>query len=270
MRVLLVDDEPLALERLKVGFEEIAGAEVVGTACDGEEAAEAIRRLVPDLVVLDVQMPAVDGLSLAAELKGDARPEVVFVTAYQHYAPDAFDVEAADYLLKPVRFDRLARAVERARTRRDARAAVEKLGELEALAAAQTSVADQAGARNQATGPAWDSEIWAPTTKGLVRVPVDAVLWIEAAGDYALLHTEGRSYMIRTTMNALQKRLDPAALTRVHRSAFVRLSAVGGVQRLGKGLIALALHDGAVVHVGPNYTAQVLAALKGEPARAAG
>jgi DNA-binding LytR/AlgR family response regulator len=262
MRVLLVDDEPLALERLKVGFEEIAGAEVVGTACDGEEAAEAIRRLVPDLVVLDVQMPAVDGLSLAAELKGDARPEVVFVTAYQHYAPDAFDVEAADYLLKPVRFDRLKRAVERARTRREARAAVERLGEIEALAAPTS----------ESGRPAYDKEIWAPTTKGMVRVAVDTIIWIEAAGDYALLHTDQRSYMIRTTMSALQKRLDPAALTRVHRSAFVRLSSVSAVQRLGKGLIALALNDGAVVHVGPNYTSAVLAVVKGggDPVRATG
>jgi DNA-binding LytR/AlgR family response regulator len=262
MRVLLVDDEPLALERLKVGFAEIEGTEVVGTAADGEEAGERIRALTPDLVVLDVQMPGVDGMTLAAALTGEDKPEVVFVTAYQHYAPEAFDVEAADYLLKPVRFDRLARAVERARTRREARAAVERLGEIEALAAPPAETA----------GPAYDAEIWAPTNKGLVRVPVSSIIWIEAAGDYALLHTEQRSYMIRTTMSALQKRLDPAALTRVHRSAFVRLSAVSTVQRLGKGLIALALNDGAVVHVGPNYTNAVLGVLRGdaEPVRAAG
>ena len=251
LRVMIVDDEPLALERLKVAFEQIPGAVIVGEAKDGEEAGQKIRSLNPDLVLLDVQMPALDGLQLAAALNGDDRPEVVFVTAFQHFAAEAFEVEAADYLLKPVRFDRLKQAVERARRRREARLA---------MAALKPAAND--------TSP-YDAEIWAPTNRGLVRVPVDQIVWIEAAGDYAMLHTEARSFMIRATMTALEQKLDPAGLARVHRSAFVRLVSVQTVKRLGKGLISLILPDDAEVHVGPNYTQSVLAALKSSPAQAA-
>ena len=122
MRVLLVDDEALALDRLRTFFENIEGVEVVGQAQDGDEALTEIARLTPDLVILDVQMPGKNGLRAAAELDIDPRPELVFVTAHEHYAPDAFDVDAADYLLKPVRFDRLRQAVDRARRGRRRRA----------------------------------------------------------------------------------------------------------------------------------------------------
>lgn len=250
LRVLIVDDEPLALERLKVAFRDIEGAVLVGEAEDGEVAAERIAELRPDLVLLDVQMPGLDGMSLAASLPARDRPEIVFVTAFNQYAPDAFDVEAADYLMKPVRFDRLKIAVERARRRREARAT---------LAAVETP---------QPSNSAFEREIWAPTVRGLARVPVENIVWIEAAGDYAMLHTETRSYMIRATMSGLQGRLDPAELARVHRSAFVRLALVQTVKRLGKGLIALVLPDGSEVHVGPNYTQDVLTALKAGPLRA--
>lgn len=250
LRVLIVDDEPLALERLKVAFRDIDGATLVGEAEDGEAAAQKIAELKPDLVLLDVQMPGLDGMSLAAKLGPVDRPEIVFVTAFNQYAPDAFDVEAADYLMKPVRFDRLKLAVERARRRREARAA---------LAAMETPAAD---------ATAYETEIWAPTTRGLARVPVEAIVWIEAAGDYAMLHADSRSYMIRATMSGLQGRLDPGQLARVHRSAFVRLALVESVKRLGKGLIALVLPDGSEVHVGPNYTQDVLAQLKALPVRA--
>ena len=131
MRVLLVDDEALALDRLRTFFDNIDGVEVVGQAQDGDEALAEIARLTPDLVILDVQMPGKNGLRAAAELDIEPRPELVFVTAHEHYAPDAFDVDAADYLLKPVRFDRLRQAVDRARRRRALREQAERPGKLE-------------------------------------------------------------------------------------------------------------------------------------------
>src|SRR5690349_1513283 len=131
MRVLVVDDEDLALDRLRTFFADIEGVEVVGQAQDGDAALEAIERLTPDLVLLDIQMPGRNGLRAAADIKVEPRPEVIFVTAHEHYAPDAFDVDAADYLLKPVRFDRLRQAVERARRRRGLREAAAKAGKLE-------------------------------------------------------------------------------------------------------------------------------------------
>ena len=262
MRVLLVDDEPLALDRLRFAFGDIAGAEVVGAARDGQEAGEMITALQPDLVILDVQMPGKTGLAVAAALPEERRPEIVFVTAFEHYGPDAFEVEAADYLLKPVRFDRLKQAVERARRRRAEREALGRSAVLE------TEVAALKGAQPP-VDDGWWNEIWTPGRHGMVRVPVDDIEWIEAARDYVLLHTRTRSHILRATMGALEKRLDPARLMRVHRSAFVRLEAVQEVQRPGKGTMNLVLRDGAVVQVGPNYSAAVLRALRLDPAEPA-
>lgn len=252
MRVMLVDDEPLALERLQVFFQDIAGAEVVGSATDGEAAGAGIAALKPDLVILDVQMPAKSGLAVAAALAPADRPEIVFVTAFEQYAPDAFDVEAADYLLKPVRLDRLRQAVERARRRRSAREALSRAAELEGV------VAELRASKPPAGEIVYEDALWAPGRSGMVRVPIASVDWIEAAKDYVLLHTASRSHILRTTMGALEQRLDPAQMMRVHRSAFVRPGAVREVERLGKGLIALKLAGEATVQVGPNYARSVL------------
>ena len=240
LRTILVDDEPLALERLAVFFKDIEGAEVVGTARDGKEAAEAIARLKPDLAILDIQMPEQNGLRVAATLPEEERPEVVFVTAFEQYAPDAFEVEAADYLLKPVRFDRLWQAVERAKRRKYLRTMA---GRAEALAAEPET--------------RHEDGLWVPTRAGAVFVPIETIDWIEAQRDYVMLHTATRSHIVRISMRALEEKLDPKALIRVHRSAFARPSGVVEVQRLGKTINALVLRDGAIVQVGPNYSKAV-------------
>src|SRR5688500_9274755 len=245
LRTLLVDDEPLALERLRVFFRDIAGAEVVGTARDGREAAEAIERLKPDLALLDIQMPEQNGLRVAATLPPGARPEISVVTAFEQYAPDAFEVEAADYLLKPVRFDRLWQAVERAKRRKHLRAMA---GRAEAAAAPQPDTRDDG--------------LWVPTRAGAVFVPVEAIDWIEAQRDYVMLHTATRSHILRISMRALGEKLDPVQLMRVHRSAFARPANVVEVQRLGRTISALVLRDGAIVQVGPNYSKAVAERLK--------
>lgn len=241
MRILLVDDEPAALDRLDALLSQIPGVVTAGRATNGREAVEQMQALGPDLVLLDIQMPERSGLSVAAALPLETRPEIVFVTAFEVYAPDAFEVEAADYLLKPVRFDRLRQAVERARRRR----------------ALKTAAQDAEGA-----APAAEADgFWVPGRQGYVRVSVAEIDWIEAAKDYVLLHTPTRSHMHRVTMTALEDAIDPQILTRVHRSAFVNLSRVQEVQRLGKGLISLVLRDGVVVAVGPTYVRAVLARL---------
>jgi len=240
MRVLLVDDEPAALERLQALFEQIAGVEVAGVARNGREALERIEALRPDLVMLDIQMPELSGLSVAGALPVEERPEIVFVTAFEMYAADAFDVEAADYLLKPVRFDRLRQAVERARRRRAIR---------------------EAAPVELAPPPPEAVSFWVSGRNGHVRVSAAELDWIEAARDYVLLHTPTRSHIHRLTMTALEEMLDAEMLTRVHRSAFVNLARVQEVQRLGKGLISLVLRDGVNVAVGPTYVKAVLARL---------
>lgn len=244
LKVLLVDDEPAALERLTVLFDQIPDTELVGGARNGREAARAIAEFAPDLVMLDIQMPELSGLALASELPAEQRPEIVFVTAFEVYAADAFAVEAADYLLKPVRFDRLRQAVERARRRRTLQKAFEK--------------------QEASATPARENDldgIWVATRRGHVRIAVSEIDWIEAAKDYVLLHTATRSHIHRITMSALEQSLDPNKMIRVHRSAFVSPDRVEAVNRLGKGLIALVLRDGVAVPVGPTYVKAVQARL---------
>ncbi|MET3667827.1 LytTR family DNA-binding domain-containing protein [Caulobacter sp. 1776] len=243
LKVLLVDDEPAALERLSALFAQIPDTKLVGVARNGREAGQAIAELAPDLVMLDIQMPELSGLALASGLPIEARPEIVFVTAFEVYAADAFAVEAADYLLKPVRFDRLRQAVERARRRRTLQKAFEQQAE-----AAPARENDLDG-------------IWVTTRQGHVRVAVSEIDWIEAAKDYVLLHTATRSHIHRITMSALEQGLDPHKMIRVHRSAFVSPDRVEAVNRLGKGLIALVLRDGVAVPVGPTYVKAVQARL---------
>lgn len=239
LNVLLVDDEPLALRRLETLFGDIDGVEVTGTASTGEEAERQIAALKPDLVMLDISMPQKSGIRIAADLVTAPRPEIIFVTAFEQYAPDAFEVDAADYLLKPVRFDRLRQAVERARRRRTMRDAESRLA---GIAPAEVR----------------DAAIWVQVPSGNLRLPIAQIEWVEAARDYVLFHTPTRSYIHRSSMAALEQLLDPEQLMRVHRSSFIRPALVRAVQRLGKGLIALEMEDGAVVQVGPSYVRVVL------------
>lgn len=250
MRVLLVDDEPLALDRLRTFFGDIEGVELVGEAGDGNEALREIARLTPDLVIMDIQMPERNGLRAAADLAPENRPEIVFVTAHEHYAPDAFEVDAADYLLKPVRFDRLRQAVDRARRRRALSASAARAEQLEVEMVTL-----------RGSSAATDDGFWVPERGGQRRVPIEMIDWIEAARDYVLLHTSLRSHMLRITMSALEQRLAGTALLRVHRSAFVRPDKVAEVRRDGRSL-SLVLSDGAEVQIGPNYADAVKAALK--------
>jgi DNA-binding LytR/AlgR family response regulator len=242
MRVLLVDDEQLALDRLCALFADIDEAVIVGQARDGESALAAIRELAPDLVILDIQMPGRSGLRTAAEMPPEQRPEIVFITAHEQYAPDAFDVDAADYLLKPVRFDRLRQAVNRARRRQDIRTQAERAGQL----------ADEVEALRSNAATTGDAGFWVPERNGQRRVPLDTISWIEAARDYVLLHTDTRSHMLRTTMQALEEKLEGTTLMRVHRSAFVRPDKVAEVRRANRS-VTLVLADGANVQVGPSY-----------------
>jgi two-component system, LytTR family, response regulator len=258
MRILLVDDEPLAIERMRVALATVPEVEVVGAAADGIEAGEAIAALKPELVLLDVQMPGLSGMELAQTLaKAPDRPEIIFVTAFNRFAIEAFEVEAVDYLLKPVGFDRLRIAIERVRRRQALRDADGRAEELGAVVAA---LRDDQAAEPERKEP-YDSGIWVPCRQGSVRVPVESIDRIEAARDYVLLNTPIKSYIMRAKMNELERRLDPAIMVRVHRSHMVRIGAVTGTERPGKGSLRLLLSDGANLQVGPIYQEQVVRAL---------
>lgn len=236
MQILIVDDEPAAIERLEVLLGQISDIEVVGSVTDGTSALRAIETLRPDLVLLDIQMPDISGLAVASRLTGPERPEIVFVTAFEMFAADAFEVEAVDYLLKPVRFERLRQAMERAKRRR-----------LE---------------RDRAVTSLDGRAIWVQSHTGAVRVPIANIDWIEAAKDYVLLHTSTRSYLHRSTMAALESELEGAGLIRVHRSAFIRLDRVVAVHGHGRALSGVTLVNDVEVPVGSTYVDQVIAALQ--------
>jgi DNA-binding LytR/AlgR family response regulator len=224
MRVVLADDEPLALRRLLRALEAVAGITVVGVASDGDAALQRIIELVPDLAILDIEMPG-------------------RLTAFDRYAADAFSVEAVDYLLKPVRAERLVQALARASRRRAERLTGRDPGML-------PSTADLDG-----------HTLHLPNRDGGRDLPQAQIVWIEAAKDYALIYTFTRSHILRVTMAELAQQLHPSIL-RVHRSAFVAAAVVQRRVRIERGLFSLLLLDGTRVQVGPSYAQSVKAHLK--------
>lgn len=249
MRLLLADDEPLALVRLRTLLADLPDVEVVGEARDGEEAAALIEALRPDLALLDIRMPKQSGMSLARALSRDPDVEVIFVTAFDHFALQAFEVDAVDYLLKPVEVDRLATALDRARRRRSG----------------ETSGHGSEPAADGAQACAEEADcLWAPQRDGLVRVPISTIDWIEASRDYVLLHTPTRSHILRATMDSLAGQLGEGTMVRVSRSAFVRHTAVSQINRQGRTGSVVILKDGTAVRVGVTY-ARAVAALFRRP-----
>lgn len=253
MRVLVVDDEPLAVNWLLQGLKSLPDVDVVGSAGDGDEALAKIAALKPDLVLLDIQMPGATGIEVAGQVAGGG-PEIVFVTAFSDFAADAFELEAADYLLKPVRHDRLIEALGRAGRRREFGRTQQRLAALEAR------LLEMEGGRETSSN-GYPDAFWIAQRDGRVRVPVSDIRRIEADKDYALIHTSTRTFIQRVTMRELEQRLNPRQILRVHRGAFVRLSCVAKVERGARGSLRLHMEDGAEVDVGASYAGRVIEAL---------
>jgi DNA-binding LytR/AlgR family response regulator len=255
IRILLADDEPVALQRLELAVAGIPDAEVVARAANGRQALELIRELKPDIAVLDILMPGKDGFAVIEGIGPDGHlPEIVFVTAFHEHAVRAFEIHAVDYLLKPVAFDRFAQAIERARARLQAKKSETRFAELQELISTLREKQGDAGAKHA-------EEVWVRTRNGLVRVRFGEVDMITAERDYVSLHVGQRSYLLKDTMSALQSRLDPAMFQRVHRSVIVNLSRVSGMRRRGTRTLSLVLADDREVAVGPNWIAPTIEAL---------
>ena len=233
LATLIVDDEPLALERMELICAELAGLRVIGTARDGAAALAAITELSPELVLLDITMPELDGLAVArALIKHDQAPAVVFVTAHDNFAVEAFDLDAVDYVLKPVTPERLERAVARAIARRSTRARGE---------------------------PQWLSEFWVPYRSELLRIAAADVERIDAERDYVRLHVAGRSYLLLQTVSGLEARLDPTRFIRLHRSTILRRNRITGLRHDGLGVWSAELDDGTMVRIGRTYLSRAKA-----------
>jgi len=259
MRILISDDEPLALARLRQALTCIPEVELIASARSGEEALQFIRELKPDVAILDIHMPGLDGLGVVMRLRADEPlPEVIFVTAFTQHAVRAFDLNAADYLTKPFEFERLRAAIRRARVRLDGRNSDQRFAELQKLVASL----------QQTTEPSLhETEIWIRRADGLYRQPLDEVGLILAQGDYVELHTCGAAYLVRDTISALEQRIDPTRFMRCHRSVIVNLAFVRGMRRSGGRKLTLSLADGKEIAVGPSYIDQVSQSMNIKPWR---
>ncbi len=235
LRTLIVDDEPLARERVRMMLGMHDDMAVVGECGDGQQAITAIREHRPDLVFLDVQMPGVDGFGVLRALEGDTLPYVVFVTAYDQYALRAFEVHALDYVLKPFNAERFSQALQRARTtimrRAETDGSVDE-GRLRSLVASLTAEQRE------------KQRIVVKSSGRVFFVKVDDIDWIEAEGNYVRLHMGAQSHLLRETMKGMETVLDASQFIRIHRSTIVNADRIRELQPLFHGEYAVILRDG--------------------------
>ena len=242
MRTLIVDDEPAAREGLRHLLSADPEIEVVGECRDGKTATAAIRDQSPELVFLDVQMPELDGLGVLRDVPPERRPVVVFVTGYDRYALQAFEVHAVEYLLKPFTDDRFREALSQAKLQ-VRRTRMGELGKEMATLAGGTNGAS-AVAEKSAPAAGYRSRLVVKTGGNVVLVPVEDIDWIDADGDYVRIHVGKVSHTVRETMHHLETELDPARFVRIHRSTIVNLARVKELQPFYRGEFVAVLHDG--------------------------
>jgi two-component system, LytTR family, response regulator len=257
IRTLIVDDEPLARRGLELRLNHHPDIDIVGEAANGREAFHAISALKPDLMFLDVQMPGVDGFELLRAVPATLMPLTVFVTAYDQYALAAFAASALDYLLKPVEDARLDQALDRAREQLAKRAASDQCERLLKLIATLSnspglSLADAVSGETQKSG-----KLAIKDGQRIVRVDIEAIQWIDAAGDYMCIHAGADTHVLRATMHELEQRLDPRRFQRVHRSTIVNLARVKEMRPHLNGEYFLVLDSGHQLKLSRSYKDKV-------------
>lgn len=250
IRVLIVDDEALGRLRIQDLLRGEKGVDVAGEAADGDAAVKAIRELKPDLVFLDVQMPKKNGLDVVKEIGADKMPMTIFVTAFDRYALQAFDIAAVDYLVKPFDDERFEQAFRRARRTLALEGLDRARGQLLAMLRESETDPRQLSSKAAAAASSHYLERIAVEMHGQVKpIPVAQIDYISAAGPYAELHVGERRYVIREAMQTLEDRLDPDRFMRVHRSVIVRLDLVEALHRGGGGDYELQMKGGVRLRV---------------------
>ena len=249
LRTVVVDDEPLARERIRTLLAAEGSVDVVAECGDGAAAVDAVTRVRPDLLFLDIQMPEMDGFEVLQALDPDRLPAIVFVTAYDEYALRAFDVHAVDYVLKPIDADRFRTAVARAR---------ERLGR-PPLPPDRRLAALLDVLRAERRGPV-RFVVRNGDRLGFVRA--DEVDWIEAAANYTKLHTGTRVHLMRGTLKAVEGRLDPETFVRIHRSVIVNLDRIAAVEPYFHGEYVVIMKDGTRLTSSRSHSAGLRARLR--------
>lgn len=248
LRVFIVDDEPVIRAGLRQGLEKMDGVELAGEFSTGAEAIAAVLSRPPDLVLLDIQLPDCTGLDVVRQVGPTRMPMVIFVTAYDEYALKAFDLNAVDYLLKPFDEERLARSIERARSRMALNQQSLLSSHLRELLKAQEQFGPQRlVVRN---GERYDF------------VPLETIDWIESADSYVKIHCGGKELLLHETLTSLETRLDPRRFARIHRQRIINVSRLVAIHPILNGTYELELRSGVRLSSGRQYRESIQAMLK--------
>ncbi|MBA6292288.1 response regulator transcription factor [Colwellia sp. MB3u-70] len=262
LTAIIVDDEPLALEGLRLRLEKLPEIEVIAEASDGDQAIHLCQTLSPDVLFLDLRLPGLNGIEVVQALQADVLPMVVFVSAYGEYALEAFELNAIDYVLKPANLGRLQKTVERIMQRvKPVDSSKEKFKLLRAL--------------GETSGIAvTELENWLATDLPLptlfnqelviknndqekIFLPIKDIRWIDAAGDYMCVHTPSETHIVRITMKKLVSQLDPKIFTRIHKSTLVNVNCIKSIKPLRNSESILELGDDVQLKVSRNYSSTI-------------
>jgi len=260
---IIVDDEPLAIEGLRLRLENIEDVVIIGEAADGDQAIKLCQELQPDVLFVDLKLPGLSGLEVIQVLQSDVMPLVVIVSAYSEYALDAFELNAIDYILKPANLGRLKKTMEKVKARlapvqRDLEKyrLLKALGESSGLAISELE--DWLENSNQPLPSSCRQELVIKTSGNeKVFVPVKDIRWIDAAGDYMCVHTATENYIIRITMKKLEAELDSNMFQRIHKSTLVNVNQVKSIQSLRNNESMLDVGNDIKLKVSRNYSEAV-------------
>jgi two-component system LytT family response regulator len=253
IRTLIVDDEPLARKGVRILLEKDPDVRILGEAGDGIEALERIKADRPDLVFLDVQMPEMSGFEVLESLSPDELPLVVFVTAYDQYALNAFQVHALDYLMKPFEDERLQEALDHAKAQLQRKNGTPSTRRLQEMLEATKAERGRVG------------RIMVRSGGRITFVRVDDVDWIEAQGDYVCLHTQGKKHLVREKISDLEAQLSAGQFLRIHRSTMINVSRIKEMQPLFHGEYSVVLQDGTRLTMSRSFRENVFERLTGAP-----
>ena len=257
IRTLIVDDESLARRGLSLRLEKCSDIEVVEQCKNGREALAAIEKHSPDLVFLDIMMPGIDGFEVVRRIQTDNMPLIVFVTAFDQYAVDAFEIHAVDYVLKPIDDKRLEHAIARVRHH------LQQSGEnnhkkclmdlITNITGEPAEKIDQMLANGSTSSKSYPAKIAIKDRGETTLVPTKEIAWIDAAGDYMCLHTSEAVHVLRSTMKTLEEKLNPNNFQRVHRSTIVNLDMIEKVCSHINGEYYLVLSNGSRIKMSRSY-----------------
>ncbi|ASP47069.1 LytR/AlgR family response regulator transcription factor [Cognaticolwellia beringensis] len=262
LTAIIVDDEPLALEGLRLRLEKLPEIEVIAEASDGDQAIHLCQTLCPDVLFLDLRLPGLNGIEVVQALQADILPMIVFVSAYGEYALEAFELNAIDYVLKPANLGRLQKTVERIMQRvKPLDSSKEKFKLLRALG--ETSGIAVTELENWLA-----SDLPLPTLFNQelviknndhekVFLPIKDIRWIDAAGDYMCVHTPSETHVVRITMKKLVSQLDPKIFTRIHKSTLVNVNCIKSIKPLRNSESILELGDDVQLKVSRNYSSTI-------------